>query len=68
MAFVRVRTAGLGDPLHEFDVPERELRSRPEKYRVVDPEPVAESRPVLYVQASVPVARKSGGNTKKGRP
>lgn len=47
--FVRVRGAGEGDPLHEFDVPVQTLWRHPERYTVVDPVPVAVARPMKAV-------------------
>ena len=55
MPFVRVRSAGRGDPPHEFDVPVGEFEKHPDLYRVIDPEPVAMSRPALFVPGRVPV-------------
>jgi len=53
MAFIRVRGATVGDPLHEFDVPVREVERHPELYEVIDPEPAAHQRPALFVSGVV---------------
>lgn len=58
MPFVRVRGKSLGDPLHEFDVPAVEAAAHPELYDVLDPEPVAVSRPTVFVEGVVKPARK----------
>lgn len=55
MPFVRVRSAGPGDPPHEFDVPAREVEKHPDLYKVIDPKPVATSRPASFVPGRVPV-------------
>lgn len=56
--FVRVRGKTPGDPLHEFDVPLAEAEKHPEIYEVIDPKPVAETRPASFVSGVVP-AKKS---------
>lgn len=57
--FVRVRSAGVNDPAHEFDVAEGELNARPSLYLVVDSVPVPAPRPVKYVARSEPRKKKS---------
>lgn len=47
MPFIRVRA--VSGPRHEFDVSQKELDRYPELYKVIDPKPVDESRPVRYV-------------------
>lgn len=47
--FIRVRSSGVGDPLHEFDIPVSLYAAHPERYVVVDPVPVAASRPMKAV-------------------
>jgi hypothetical protein len=66
VSFIRVRRADKGLPQDEFDVAFARYEADPKRYTVVDREPVAEPRPVEYVQAR-PVAKKSGGTTQKGR-
>lgn len=53
MAFIRVRGATVGDPLHEFDVPVRAVERHPELYEVIDPEPAATQRPALFISGVV---------------
>lgn len=55
MPFVRVRSAGENDPLHEFDVTAREAEAHPDLYVVIDPEPVSQSRPALFISGVAPV-------------
>ena len=57
MPFVRVRGKNPGDPLHEFDVTAAEARKHPDLYEVLDPEPVATSRPALFVPGTVQAPR-----------
>lgn len=72
MAFIRVRGASPGDPLHEFDEPIGLVETHPELYVVLDPEPVEVPRPQKYVPRSaegvvVPVraAKRTGGRKQK---
>lgn len=63
MAVVRVRSAGAGAPLTEFDIPVGLLERRRECYVVVDPEPRQVPRPATFIQGvSAPA---SGGKSKK---
>lgn len=66
MPFIRVKSADKELPQHEFDVAVERYEADKKKYTVVDREPVAEPRPVTYVQES-PGTKKSGGSTQKGR-
>jgi hypothetical protein len=47
--FVRVRSAGRGDPKHEYDISAALLDAHPERYKVVDSEPVDAARPAVVV-------------------
>lgn len=47
--FLRVRGARAGDPLHEFDVPTSRVERHPDRYEVINIEPVAAQRPVSYI-------------------
>lgn len=63
MAFVRVRSAGDGDPLTEFDIPVGLLERRRDCYVVVDSVPRSVARPATFFQGvSVPAV---GGKSKK---
>lgn len=57
MAFIRVRGAKPGDPLHEFDVTVAEQKKYPDLYEVIDPKPVATSRPASFVPGVVKTPR-----------
>lgn len=48
MPFVRVRGAGKNDPPHEFDVRVEQYERYPERYALVDGDPVASSRPATF--------------------
>lgn len=63
--FVRVRaTSG---PKHEFDAPLSSVDAWPDDYDVIDAEPVAEPRPVVYVAPAKKRAPKpSVGETSEG--
>lgn len=56
MGFLRVRAAR--GPLHEFDVSEEAYAADPDVYELLDPEPVAVSRPAFYVSAASVVVKK----------
>lgn len=56
MSFIRVKSANPDDPQHEFDAPSALVGAHPERYVVVDFEPVDEARPVEYVVPIVPPA------------
>lgn len=58
MPFVRVRGKTVGDPLHEFDVTVAEVAAHPELYDVLDAEPVPVSRPAVFVEGVVKLAKK----------
>jgi hypothetical protein len=62
MPFVRVRGAAPGDPLHEFDVPEGLVKLQPDLYEVIDPEPVAKSRPASLIPGTRPVEVSPAGD------
>lgn len=51
--FLRVRGATVGDPLHEFDIPVSLFEAHPDRYTVIDPVPVAASRPTKTVVGTV---------------
>lgn len=51
MTFIRVKSANKKDPQHEFYVSEKNAGN--ERYKIVDPEPVAAIRPALYVTDQV---------------
>ena len=60
MGFVRVRA--VGGPLHEFDVSEEAYAADPDVFELLDGEPVAVSRPALYVSEPVkPAVKKKEG-------
>lgn len=54
--FIRVKSANPTDPQHEYDASERAVAAAPERYIVIDPEPVDRPRPATYVKR-----RASGG-------
>lgn len=45
MTFTRVKSSNPEDPQHEFDAPTRLVEKYPDRYAVVDPEPVDAARP-----------------------
>ena len=47
--FVRVRGAGDADPLHEFDIPERDYENRPHLFVKVDAPLSRVARPPKFV-------------------
>lgn len=51
--FIRVRGARPGDPLHEYDVPVVTYERDPDRYKVIDKEPVAKQRPASHVSGVV---------------
>lgn len=55
--FIRVRGSSPGDPLHEFDVPAIWVERHPDRYKVVDKEPVAKARPASHISGVVPEPR-----------
>lgn len=67
--FLRVRSASVGDPLHEFDVPDVEVTRHPGMYTVVDPAPVRVARPTVFkrglVQLKAPARRRPVRRTKR---
>lgn len=50
MPFVRVTSADPADPQHAFDVSVDEATVNAALYRVIDAEPVEQSRPAEYVE------------------
>lgn len=46
--FIRVKSASRRDAQHKFDVSVEVAERHPERYTVVDPEPVKVPRPVEY--------------------
>lgn len=48
MPFVRVRGAGKNDPPHEFDVRVEQYQRYPDRYELIDGEPVKTSRPAAF--------------------
>lgn len=63
--FVRVKHAVPGGPLHEFDVPQSWVERHPDRYEVVDKEPVATQRPASHFPGMVP---KSSTRSKRVKP
>lgn len=64
--FVRVRSAGRGDPKHEFDASVDHVNAFPDRYKVLDDVPVASPRPPKFVTASRPASvKESEGTTEK---
>lgn len=63
--FVRVRSAIPGGPLHEVDVPLSWVERRPDRYEVIDSEPVATQRPASHFPGTVPV--KSSARPKRAK-
>jgi len=53
--FVRVRSAVPGGPMHEVDVPVLWVERHPDRYEVIDKEPVATQRPASHFPGTVPV-------------
>jgi hypothetical protein len=49
MPFIRVRFADRNAPRHEFDIPTVKYEAHPERYKVVDPEPVWDPRPPVHI-------------------
>jgi len=66
--FVRVRGATPGDPLHEFHIPESLLQRHPDRYKVVDPKPVAKALPASSVPGAVPARKQSAPKPRKAAP
>ena len=64
--FVRVKSAVAGGPLHEFDVPLLWVERHPNRYEVVDKEPVAKQRPDSHFPGTAPV--KNSARSKRVRP
>lgn len=62
MGFVRVKSARVEDPQHEFDVSERELAAHADLYKVVDKRPVKVSRSSRYVKPVRPVVKPVEGD------
>ena len=63
--FVRVRSAVPGGPLHEVDVPLSWVERHPDRYEVIDSEPVATQRPASHFSGTVPV--KSSARPKRAK-
>lgn len=63
--FVRVRSTVPGGPLHEVDVPQLWVERHPDRYEVIDSEPVATQRPASHFPGTVPA--KSSARTKRVR-
>lgn len=63
--FVRVRSAVPGGPLHEVDVPQSWVERHPDRYKVIDSEPVATQRPASHFPGTVPV--KSSARPKRAK-
>lgn len=47
--FIRVRGKTIGDPLHEFDVPDFMVERHPDRYKVIDKKPVSRQRPASFI-------------------
>ena len=65
MPFVRVRSARVGDPLHEFDVAAPEVGKHPELYEVLDPVPSPLPRAAVYVAGVKKAPKKVSRSAKK---
>ncbi len=63
--FIRVRCAVPGWPLHEMDVPLSWVERHPDRYEVIDSEPVATQRPASHFPGTVPV--KSSARPKRAK-
>lgn len=63
--FVRVRSAVPRGPLHEVDVPLSWVERHPDRYEVIDSEPVATQRPASHFPGTVPV--KSSARPKRAK-
>lgn len=63
--FIRVRSAVPGGPLHEVDVPLSWVERHPDRYEVIDSEPVATQRPASHFPGTVPV--KSSARPKRAK-
>lgn len=50
--FIRVKSAKRRDPQHKFDVSVETAERYPERYKVVDAEPVRSPRPVEYAKGA----------------
>ena len=64
--FVRVQYARAGDPRHEFDIPLVTLDRHPDRYKVIDSEPVAKQRPASYFPGVVSAKRPRSEAPKTG--
>lgn len=53
--YIRVRSAVPGGPLHEVDVPPLWVERHPDRYEVVDSDPVATQRPASHFPGAVSV-------------
>lgn len=62
MGFIRVRHAT--GPAHEFDISEAAYDRNKGAYKVIDPKPVAVSRPATY-KAAKPVEKAAGKSAGK---
>lgn len=76
MPFVRVRGAGKNDPPHEFDVRVEQYNRYPDRYELIDGEPVKTSRPATFgtpaepkpAPAPKPPRRKPATKTTRPKP
>lgn len=66
--FVRVRGKTPGDPRHEFDVPVQAVERHPERYEVIDKEPVAKQRPASLVSGVVPTKKSAPADQRSAKP
>lgn len=66
MSFIRVRSAVPGGPLHEFDIPVATFERHPDRYKVIDMEPVAKQRPASHIPGVVKASKPRKAATKTG--
>ena len=70
--FIRVRSAVVGGPLHEFDIPMVTFNRHPDRYKVIDKKPVARQRPASHVsgvvEADTPAQKRATPARKRATP
>lgn len=68
MPFVRVRGAGKNDPPHEFDVRVEQYNRYPERYGLIDGDPVEVSRPATFPEPVKPAPRAKPKRPARSKP